>query len=89
MNRISAFYKQNRGKLWIAQAVGLLIIGLLFGLSLRGDSTPSDANGEDGHAAHNVPEKVAEIWTCSMHPQISPYNMHCNNPSSGRVTING
>ncbi|WP_231690852.1 efflux RND transporter periplasmic adaptor subunit [Aureliella helgolandensis] len=70
MNRINAFFQQHRGKLWIAQAVGLLLLGLLVGFSLRGDSPPSVANGEDGHAAHNAPEKAAEIWTCSMHPQI-------------------
>lgn len=70
MNRINKFYQQHRGKLWIAQAVGLLLIGLLVGLSMRGDSMPTGGNGQAAQAAHSSPEKEAEIWTCSMHPQI-------------------
>lgn len=71
MNRISGFYQRHRNKLWIAQAVGLLCLGLfaglLGGLSMRGDSAPT---GASGHAAHSSLEQEAEIWTCSMHPQI-------------------
>ncbi|MEZ6080432.1 MAG: efflux RND transporter periplasmic adaptor subunit [Pirellulaceae bacterium] len=57
MNRINAFYQQHYGKLWIAQAVGLLVLGLLIGLSLRGDATPSDANGDDVRIAHTTHPK--------------------------------
>ena len=71
MNRINEFYQRHRTKLWIAQVVGLLLIGLLagllVGLSMRGDSATSGANGQ---AAESSLEQEAEIWTCSMHPQI-------------------
>ncbi|MEZ6148514.1 MAG: efflux RND transporter periplasmic adaptor subunit [Pirellulaceae bacterium] len=70
MNRMNEFYQQHRGKLWIAQAVGLLLMGLLVGLYLRGDSTSSGGNEHAAHAADSPSGKDAEIWTCSMHPQI-------------------
>lgn len=70
MHRFNEFYQRHRSKLWIAQAVGLLLIGLLAGLSMRGDSAPSGANGHAAHAAESSLEQEAEIWTCSMHPQI-------------------
>lgn len=74
MNRLSQFYEQHRNKLWIAQAVVLLGIGLLLGMSMRGDG--SMANGtsaqEDhsGQARASASEDEVKIWTCSMHPQI-------------------
>lgn len=74
MNRLSQLYKHHWSKLWIAQAIVLLGIGLLIGLSMRGDG--STANGKSaqedhsGHARASASEDKAQIWTCSMHPQI-------------------
>ncbi len=70
MNRINEFYQQHCGKLWIAQAVGLLLVGLLTGLSMRGGSMPVGVPVGDEHAAHDAADKMVDIWTCSMHPQI-------------------
>ncbi|MEQ8212197.1 MAG: efflux RND transporter periplasmic adaptor subunit [Lacipirellulaceae bacterium] len=74
MNRLSKFYQQHRSKLWIAQAIALLGIGLLVGMSMRGDGlmTHGTSAEEDhsGRAHASASEYEAQIWTCSMHPQI-------------------
>ena len=44
---------------------GILIVGLLLGWILFGNSTPSEAAHE-----HSMNDDVNELWTCSMHPQI-------------------
>ena len=74
MHRLNQFYEKHRSKLWIAQAVVLLAVGLLVGMSMRGDGSMSHrtATQEDhsGHAHASASEDEAQIWTCSMHPQI-------------------
>lgn len=74
MNRLSQFYEQHRNKLWIAQAVVLLGIGLLLGMSMRGDgSMAHGTSAQEDHSGHDrasASEDEAQIWTCSMHPQI-------------------
>ena len=73
MDRISHAYQRHRGKLWIAQAVALLTVGLFVGMSIRGaSSTVGSSTSDDPHAghAHSAAEGEAQIWTCSMHPQI-------------------
>lgn len=74
MNRLSQFYEKHRGKLWIAQAVALLGVGLLLGMSMRGNGSmahgTSAQEDHSGHAHASSGEDEAQIWTCSMHPQI-------------------
>lgn len=70
-DRISGFYQQHRGKLWLGQAIALLGVGVLVGMSLGGHSMPSDTTSSDPHAGHDTnAEEAPTIWTCSMHPQI-------------------
>lgn len=74
ISRLSKIYEIHRSKLWIAQAFVLLGIGLLFGMSMRGDIPAANGTtaSEDhsGHAHASADEEQAQIWTCSMHPQI-------------------
>ncbi len=74
MNRFNEFYKQHRSKLWIAQAVVLLVAGLLVGISISGNEAmppgPSSQVDHSGHANASASEEESQIWTCAMHPQI-------------------
>ncbi len=70
-DRVSDFYLRNRGKFWLAQAIVLLGIGSVVGMSLGGHSMPDGSARPDPHAGHQMPaEEAPTIWTCSMHPQI-------------------
>lgn len=56
--------KENYGLVLV-----VLIIGVLLGWLISPSSNPSSGNGtvvKEGHAH----EKKAEVWTCSMHPQV-------------------
>ncbi|QEG01509.1 Cation efflux system protein CusB precursor [Stieleria maiorica] len=74
MNRVSQIYEHHRSKLWIAQAIVLLGVGLLLGMSMRGDgSTDGGTSAQENHSGHahaSAGKSEAQIWTCSMHPQI-------------------
>lgn len=70
MNQLPHFYQQHRGKLWVAQTVVLLTIGLLVGLSMHGQPKSDDAPASRDHSAHGSSAEAVQIWTCSMHPQI-------------------
>ena len=74
MNRFRQLYEQHRSTFWIAQAVVLLGTGVLLGMLMRGDGPMArdSAATEDqsGHAHASSNEDEAQIWTCSMHPQI-------------------
>lgn len=75
-DRITDFYRRHRGKLWLAQALVLLSIGVVAGVamsdrwmndgSMASGMTGPDPHAEDGTTADETPS----IWTCSMHPQI-------------------
>lgn len=73
VKRIRQLYYHHKNKWWIAQAVALLGIGVLLGVSLRGDGAAASRNsaseGHSGHAQASA-EDQTQIWTCSMHPQI-------------------
>lgn len=71
-DRTLGLYRQHRGKLWLAQAIVLLGIGVLVGMSLDGGHPmPGDAAAPDSHAGHEISiAEAPKIWTCSMHPQI-------------------
>ncbi|MEX0789349.1 MAG: efflux RND transporter periplasmic adaptor subunit, partial [Actinomycetota bacterium] len=65
---------EHRGKLWVAQAVILLMVGFAVAWAVRGPSAPNGSNHvtpADPHAGHQESStSEATIWTCSMHPQI-------------------
>lgn len=69
-DRISNSLDRNRGKLWLAQAVLLIGVGVVIGMSLGGHSTPDGSSPADPHAGHQMASEAPAIWTCSMHPQI-------------------
>lgn len=71
MNYITQFYQQHRSKLWIAQTLILLGIGVFAGLSMRDSPMTKSGPPAESHAGHEGhTEEIASIWTCSMHPQI-------------------
>ena len=70
MNRLTQFYDQHRVKLWLLMAVALLGIGLLVGLSLRGQPMANDMPASEQHSGQGAAGETAKIWTCAMHPQI-------------------
>lgn len=53
--------------LWVG--IGVAIGGIGFGVLSHG-AAPSDDASHEAHAASNGGEKTAQVWTCSMHPQI-------------------
>ena len=59
------FYAHHWGKLWIVQALVLLLIGFALAPGLKG--TPATTSEAESHAQH---ADTPTIWTCSMHPQI-------------------
>lgn len=70
---ISGYYHRHRVAFWLAQALILLIIGAVAGMSLSGGTAPSESDSSGPHTGHGDTAKAdAEptIWTCSMHPQI-------------------
>lgn len=70
MNRMTQFLNQHRSKLWIAQAVVMVGVGLIVGLSIGGQSTDSTTSVDKDHSGHTGDKETASIWTCAMHPQI-------------------
>jgi Cu(I)/Ag(I) efflux system membrane fusion protein len=71
MNFLSHLFERHRGKFWLGQAVALLGIGVVVGMSLGGHSTPDGSAAADAHAGHQTSASEApQIWTCAMHPQI-------------------
>lgn len=68
---------QHKGKLWLSQAVGLLLLGFIVAWLLRSPATLESNAGGDGteaEAAVAAGEEEATVWTCSMHPQIRQPN---------------
>ena len=62
------FFTSHWGKLWLAQAVVLLVVGFTIAWSLKGTpAANTNGTGGDSHAQHTDAPK---FWTCSMHPQI-------------------
>ncbi len=67
---MSEFFKQHRGTLWIAQAVGLVLLGMIISSWLRGESDGSKVSTTSAASYSHLTESKPSIWTCSMHPQI-------------------
>nr|WP_261342960.1 efflux RND transporter periplasmic adaptor subunit [Rosistilla ulvae] len=61
------FFKRHRGKLWIAQAVAFVLLGVFVASWFAGGAKVSTTS-----ATSNSGEKQSKpsIWTCAMHPQI-------------------
>ena len=57
------FHMNNKGQVLIVGLVAL-VVGLLIG------SWRSGEESHKGHADNSVEQAQAEVWTCSMHPQI-------------------
>ena len=74
------YYARHRGKLFVAQAVTFVVIGILIaGLFWRSPTAPATT----GTAALVTPVVAGEtLWTCSMHPQI-------RQPKPGKCPICG
>jgi len=66
------FRARHWGKLWIAQAAILLIVGFAIASSLHG--TPAAIAPETGSDSHAQHADGPSMWTCSMHPQIRSSN---------------
>lgn len=64
---MNEFFKQHRGKLWIAQAVAFVLLGVFVASWFNGGSGGSKVS--ETSAAEEGQSKPS-IWTCSMHPQI-------------------
>ncbi len=70
-DRISGFYVRHRGKLWFAQAILLVGVGAVVGMSLGGHAMPDSSVEVGAHAGHEMHvEETPKLWTCAMHPQI-------------------
>jgi Cu(I)/Ag(I) efflux system membrane fusion protein len=67
---MNEFFNQHRGKLWIAQAIAFVLIGVI--VASWFDSRPERANAPATSAmsSSGEAENKPTIWTCSMHPQI-------------------
>jgi Cu(I)/Ag(I) efflux system membrane fusion protein len=62
------FFKRHRTKLWLAQAAGFVLLGVIVASWFGGGDS-----GEPKVVATSATEAVQAkpaIWTCSMHPQI-------------------
>ena len=63
-----SFFARHWGKLWLAQALVLLVIG--FAVARSFNATPDTNNTETSGAGHSEHSDAPQLWTCSMHPQI-------------------
>src|SRR6056297_3231006 len=67
---MNEFLKQHRGKLWVAQAIAFVLIGVFVASWFGGGSEQPNARPDSVVAVSGEAEAEPTIWTCSMHPQI-------------------
>ena len=67
MNEI---FKQHRGKLWIAQAVAFVLLGVFVASWFGGGSDEPKVSSSSDTSNSEAMQGKPTIWTCSMHPQI-------------------
>lgn len=67
---MNEFFKQHRGKLWIAQAVAFVLLGVFVASWFNGGSGGSKVSETSATANSEAIQSTPSIWTCSMHPQI-------------------
>ncbi len=76
----ASFRSRHRGKLWVAQAVAFVAVGMLIAGSWS--RTPSSSGSADSAAPVAGVPAGETLWTCSMHPQI-------RQPKPGKCPICG
>ena len=67
---MNEFFKQHRGKLWIAQAVAFVLLGVFVASWFGGGSDEPNVSSNSGTSNSEAMQGKPWIWTCSMHPQI-------------------
>src|SRR6056297_1760176 len=67
---MNEFLKQHRGKLWVAQAIAFVLIGVFVASWFGGGSEQPNARPDSVVAVSGDSQSKPTIWTCSMHPQI-------------------
>ncbi|MEO1617856.1 MAG: efflux RND transporter periplasmic adaptor subunit [Planctomycetota bacterium] len=67
---MNEFFKQHRGKLWIAQAVAFVLLGVFVASWFGGGSDEPKVSSNSGTSNSEAMQSKPTIWTCSMHPQI-------------------
>ncbi|TWU39834.1 Cation efflux system protein CusB precursor [Novipirellula aureliae] len=67
---MNEFFKQHRGKLWIAQAVAFVLLGVFVASWFSGSSDEPKVSTTSATANSEAMQSKPSIWTCSMHPQI-------------------
>ena len=67
---MNEFFKQHRGKLWIAQAVAFVLLGVFVASWFGGGSDEPKVSSSSGTSNSEAMQSKPSIWTCSMHPQI-------------------
>ncbi|WP_436715516.1 efflux RND transporter periplasmic adaptor subunit [Roseiconus lacunae] len=67
---MNEFFKQHRGKLWIAQAVAFVLLGVFVASWFGGGSDEPNVSSNSGTSNSEAMQGKPSIWTCSMHPQI-------------------
>lgn len=67
---MNEFFNQHRGKLWIAQAIAFVLIGVIVASWFDSRSERANAPATSAMSSSGEAENKPTIWTCSMHPQI-------------------
>ena len=67
---MNEFFKQHRGKLWIAQAVAFVLLGVFIASWFGGGSDEPKVSSSSDTSNSEAMQSIPSIWTCSMHPQI-------------------
>ena len=67
---MNEFIKQHRWKLWIAQAVAFVLLGVFVASWFGGSSDGPKASTTSMMGNSGEEQGKPTIWTCSMHPQI-------------------
>ena len=67
---MNEFFKQHRGKLWIAQAVAFVLLGVFVASWFGGGSDEPKVSSSSDTSNSEAMQSIPSIWTCSMHPQI-------------------
>ncbi len=67
---MNEFLKQHRGKLWVAQAIAFVLIGVFVASWFGGGSEQPNVPATSAVSSSGDSQSKPTIWTCSMHPQI-------------------
>ncbi|WP_404309639.1 efflux RND transporter periplasmic adaptor subunit [Neorhodopirellula lusitana] len=67
---MNELFKQHRGKLWIAQAVAFVLLGVFVASWFGGGADEPNVSSSSATLNSEAMQSKPSIWTCSMHPQI-------------------